>query len=217
MSIIYPVNLGNYAKFDASPGLAFRFKSVLDAKSIKKFTTTKEGARVLDVGCAASRLLNVFSSKFHNYTKLHGIEISEQAAEAAKKKGYKVSIATIEEAELQDNYYDTIILQQVIEHVHDPMRVLAKLFKKLRGGGRLIMETPALHNWDHKLFKQGTWEGYHLPRHFNLWLESGMEDDLKKVGFDSVIINYKLKPVHWTLSVQNILRMTKKLNGSIKD
>lgn len=210
LSIIYPNELGNYDNFDADPGLAFRIKSILDSKSLKAFTSKRKRARVLDVGCAAGRLLDIFSRQFTNYTVLHGIEISEAAAKVARKKGYNVFISTIEEAKLSDGFYDTIILQQVIEHVHDPMKVLAKLFKKLRSGGRLIIETPALHTWDHKIFKQGAWEGYHLPRHFNLWLESGMKEDLKKVGFDSVAIKYKLKPVHWTLSIQNILRITKK-------
>ena len=66
---------------------------------------------------------------------LEGLDISEAAAAGMGRKGYKVYVATIESAELPEDYYDLIYMQQVIEHVHDPHAVLAKLLKCLKPGG----------------------------------------------------------------------------------
>lgn len=129
-------------------------------------------------------LLDVAKRHCPNIQVLEGLETSEAAAVGARRKGYKVHIATIETADLPQEYYDLIIMQQVIEHVHNPRAVLAKLHSALRKGGRLVMETPHLNSWDHALFRRGYWEGYHIPRHFNLWTVEGMRTMVEQAGFN---------------------------------
>jgi len=98
------------------------------------------------------------------------------AAKGLLERGRTVSVVTdaIETLDLPADYYDLIVMQQVIEHVHNPPAVIAKLRSSLRSGGRLVMETPHLWSWDHLLFRSRYWEGYHIPRHFNLWTVDGM-------------------------------------------
>jgi SAM-dependent methyltransferase len=145
-----------------------------------------------------------------NIETLHGLEISEAAATAARRKGYEVQIATVETADLRPDFYDLIVLQQVIEHVHEPRAVVARLRDALRPGGRLVLETPNLGSWDHALFRRGYWEGYHPPRHFNLWTPDGMRRMLNEAGFSRVTFSRRIKPVHWTLSLQNWAIATRK-------
>jgi SAM-dependent methyltransferase len=155
-------------------------------------------------------LLDVVKATCPNLSVLHGLEISEAAAIGAKRKGYEVKISTIESATLPSDYYDLVTMQQVIEHVHDPRAVLNKLRSTLRKGGRLVMDTPNLGSFDQIVFSNGYWEGYHIPRHFNLWTVDGMRRMLSEVGFSSVAIRKRIKPVHWTLSLQNWAIGTKK-------
>lgn len=66
---------------------------------------------------------------------LHGVEISNAASKLATKKGYKIFHGTIEKVDLKNNKYDFIYLQQVIEHVHDPILVLKNyisIFEKMK-------------------------------------------------------------------------------------
>lgn len=212
LDLIYPKSIGNYEQFEKSPGLAFKIKSFLDVFDMSAYISKKQNARFLDVGCASGKLLDQVKNKFPNFTVVHGLEISNVAAEVAKSKGHEVIISTIENTNLENNFYDTIVMQQVIEHVHDPKFVMEKLYNSMREGGTLIIETPCLHTWDHKFFYSGHWEGYHIPRHFNLWLEETMKKELISVGFNNVKVKYKLKPVHWTLSIQNYLRSKNKKN-----
>jgi len=204
LGAIYPSDLKNYGEFDTRPGLAFRIKSRLDGRRLRALTGhIPDGGRLLDVGCAAGMLLDTVKRSCPNITVLEGLEISEAAAVGAKRKGYKTYISTIEDAELPDDYYDVIMMQQVIEHVHDPRRVIAKLHKALRPGGMLVMETPHLNSWDHRAFSSGHWEGYHIPRHFNLWQTAGMERLITEAGFSNFSFTKRIKPVHWTFSLQN--------------
>jgi SAM-dependent methyltransferase len=204
LGVIYPDTLKNYDEFDARPGLAFRVKRMLDGRGLKRLAAgIPEGGRVLDVGCAAGMFLDLVKQHVPAVHELEGLDISEASVAGARRKGYKVYVGTIESAELPDDHYDLIYMQQVIEHVHDPRAVLAKLRKALKVGGRLVMETPHLYSWDHQLFRRGYWEGYHIPRHFNLWTVDGMTRMVNETGFSRIEHKKRIKPVHWTISFQN--------------
>ena len=211
LEIIYPSTLGNYEKFEKKPGFAFTVKRWFDKNSFSKFVGKGNELRFLDIGCAAGVMLDLVRNFYPQYTILNGVDISDSAARLAVKKGFEVFIGQIEKIKLKQNYYDTIFMQQVIEHVHEPKMVLKQLFESLKPGGKLIMETPGLYTWDYHIFGNGYWEGLHIPRHFNLWTEKGMEKLLTQSGFSKVQINYKIKPVHWTLSIQNMLRKKRKI------
>jgi SAM-dependent methyltransferase len=203
--------IGNYEKFETNPGLAFKVKKYLDRVSFKKFSRPFEkNLRFLDVGCAPGSMLDLVSKNFPEFEILEGIEISEEAAKLSKKKGYKVHVGTAETINLNNNFYDLIFMQQVIEHLVDPNKVIKNLYNSLRSGGLLVLETPGLNTWDYKIFKSGTWEGFHIPRHLNLWTTEGMYKMLKTSGFNNIRHSYKLRPVHWTVSIQNFLKKNKK-------
>jgi SAM-dependent methyltransferase len=204
LPILYPSNLKNYDEFDRKPGLAFRVKAFLDGRNLKALARDiAPGGRLLDVGCAAGMLLDVARKYCPNLSTIEGLDISEAACIGAKRKGYQVYVSSIEAAELKSDYYDLIYMQQVIEHVHEPAKVLTKLLGALKPGGRLVLETPHLYSLDHQLFSSGYWEGYHIPRHFNLWTEQGMRQLASRCGYSNIFVRTKIKPVHWTLSFQN--------------
>lgn len=217
LPLIYPDTLKNYSDFDERPGFAFRVKAILDGRRLRRLSADiRPGGRMLDIGCAAGTLLDVARRSSPNLEVLEGLEISEAAATVARRKGYKVSIATVEAAELPLAYYDLITMQQVIEHVHDPAAVLAKLRSALRPGGKLVMDTPHLDSWDHKAFRKGYWEGYHIPRHFNLWTTEGMRRMVQEAGFSAFQFQKRIKPVHWTISLQNWAVGTKKRDAIVR-
>ncbi len=102
--------------------------------------------KILDVGCASGFL--GYALKIKNNAEVWGIEISKDAAEKAMHKIDKVIIKPVEEAidYLPDNYFDTIICADVLEHLIDPEEVLKKLKSKLTALGEIIISVPNINH-----------------------------------------------------------------------
>lgn len=104
--------------------------------------------KVLDVGCGAGG----FSAnlKARQPVEVHGVELVPQAAEQARSHLDKVLNNTIEESlpKLPEDYYDCIVVADVLEHLLDPWSVLMSLKGKLAAGGKIVSSIPNIQNWD---------------------------------------------------------------------
>jgi SAM-dependent methyltransferase len=89
---------------------------------------------VLDFGCGGGYLLKNIECK-----KKVGVEINSSAAETARKNGLEV-YKYVED--VPDNYVDTIISTNALEHTHHPLDELKKLYKKLKSNGKIIFVVP---------------------------------------------------------------------------
>ena len=70
------------------------------------------------------------------------VEVSRYAAQSARESwGLDVLEAKIEEIVLFQDYFRFVKLSHIIEHLADPMFVLNKLWKVLKPGGVLLVET----------------------------------------------------------------------------
>jgi SAM-dependent methyltransferase len=97
-------------------------------------------------------------------------------------------------------------MNQLIEHVEDPLAATRKAFEVLRPGGVLIIETPNINSWDARLFQKRYWGGWHAPRHWNLFDSETLSQCVKRAGFDIIEVSYILSPFSWLHSVQYCLR-----------
>ena len=118
---------------------------------------------VLDVGCGSGATLARIQRNYPNVL-LEGIEKNEQAAHIGKML-FPVSCGDIETIEIQESRtYDYIILSGVIEHICEPDKVLKKVKKHLKPGGKLllsaynIMHISALYQIAQGRFYYGTQE-----------------------------------------------------------
>ncbi|MGO8126718.1 class I SAM-dependent methyltransferase, partial [Rhizobium ruizarguesonis] len=59
-----------------------------------------------------------------------------------------------------------IVLNQVIEHVPDPLAILAALRDRLNRGGRVVLAFPNTVSFHRKLWKE-RWINWHIPYHQN--------------------------------------------------
>lgn len=101
-----------------------------------------ENARVLDAGCGSGLLLRYLHSHFPT-VELEGCDASEIRLRQAKdlSEGPFSSIryftGNLEELERPDNTYDWVFCRYVFEHLPDPARVCAELFRVLKPSGTL--------------------------------------------------------------------------------
>jgi SAM-dependent methyltransferase len=99
--------------------------------------------------------------------QVEGIEPDHLAAESAASVGIKVLSCTLEEAVLESNTYDAIVMHHVLEHLPDPRTALLQLITCLKPGGVLISISPNPNGIIAKQFGRN-WYALDAPRHLVL-------------------------------------------------
>jgi 2-polyprenyl-3-methyl-5-hydroxy-6-metoxy-1,4-benzoquinol methylase len=116
---------------------------------IEKHIELKKGIRVLEVGCAEGGVLKAFLEKD---CECMGIELMENRIKRAEeflqeyKEQNKISFLAknIYDIELTDGeLYDVIILKDVIEHIPEQEKILAKLKGFLKNDGVMFFGFPS--------------------------------------------------------------------------
>jgi 2-polyprenyl-3-methyl-5-hydroxy-6-metoxy-1,4-benzoquinol methylase len=101
------------------------------------------GLKVLEVGCGEGQL----GRRLREYNQVvYGIEIEPSAARIAASVLDHVYAENVEEFEfnLSDEFFDTIILGDVLEHLIDPWGLLVKTKRCLAKEGIIISSIPNL-------------------------------------------------------------------------
>jgi SAM-dependent methyltransferase len=156
-------------------------RSTIDA-SMRHLPKPKEGQTLLDFGCGNGEFLQ---RALAAGWKAVGFDFDAQAVRAARANGLETHEGGIESLEQCDQQFDVITLSHVVEHVHDPRRLLRACYHKLKSGGILWIETPNLNSQGHKIFGKN-WRALEPPRHLVLFNPKSLFLLLKEVGFKSV-------------------------------
>ncbi len=171
---------------------------------------TKSG-NLLDVGCAMGFFMEEAEKMGF---KPHGVEVSEYAASFAQKKFKRqMYVGSIEELFLNKNKsplpgnFNVITLNDLIEHLKDPVSVLKKLREKLDKNGILLIQTgDAGSNWTRLMGKN--WHFFAPPQHLYFFSRDTLTTLLDKAGFQTVSFIKRGKYV----SLRYLLLMTKYMN-----
>ncbi|WP_432665335.1 bifunctional glycosyltransferase family 2 protein/class I SAM-dependent methyltransferase [Wukongibacter baidiensis] len=114
--------------------------------------------KVLDVGCGLGTTLLELKNRYRN-AKIYGIELNKAVGEIAGTHA-DVIIGNIEKINLNfpGDYFDYIILGDILEHLEKPDEVLIKLKKHLRKEGEMLISIPnVMHNSVIKDLLYGNW------------------------------------------------------------
>jgi SAM-dependent methyltransferase len=137
-------------------------------------------AQILEVGCFEGRVLDGLRQR--GYTNLHGCDVNRKACETAAAKGYPILVGDITQTDWPGRPFDAIILNQLIEHVADPIALLAGLRGRLVEGGRIYLSTPNLDSvW---LRHYGPcWSHWHVPFHQVITSPHGLRKMARRTGY----------------------------------
>ena len=133
--------------------------------------------RILDVGCGTGWL----AAHFPDYA---GIDGSPDAVAAATAKGRAVQLGDVDEPlPFPDASFGGVVLKDVLEHVGNPVAVVAEVHRVLRPGGRVFASSPDAQRW--------VWDDYTHRRPFTrrafrlLFRDGGFT--VEHVGYESVM------------------------------
>ena len=149
------------------------------------------GQRLLDIGCWDGRLLDLINSK-ELYEELYGVDISQEAVEKTKAKGYHAQAADLNGDPLpfSDSNFDAVTLLAVLEHVFDPYHLIREIHRVLRPGGLLVIDVPNVGSFSNRVrivfgylpitSTDPGWDGGHL----HYFTKHALDHFLDRKGFD---------------------------------
>lgn len=118
-------------------------------KTIKSFNKYRSNNRILDIGCFYGTFLNA-ASDFD--WEIYGTEISKDIIPHAKKNtNGDIRLGELEDINFEENYFDVIVMMDVIEHLPDPLKTLKEINRILRPGGLLYFDTPNFDSLERKI------------------------------------------------------------------
>lgn len=147
------------------------------------FLADVKPGRLLDVGCGDGSLMARLRDKGW---QVEGQETDSSAADFARRKhGLTVHVGLLHSLALPGNSYDAVTLSHVIEHVYDPIALLAECRRVLKPGGKLVALTPNFDSYGHAHFGKN-WVALDPPRHLNLFTANTLAQVAHRAGFDGV-------------------------------
>lgn len=180
------------------------------AKKYAKLINSK--GRILDVGCANCHLLTELK-KQGNF-ELHGLDI-KKLRDDYNELDIRFKEGCLERLKYPKNYFDLITMDNLIEHVPDPLLFMKKVYNILKPGGWVAGTTPNMRSLDAKIFGK-YWGGYHIPRHLYIFSHDNLKRLLERTGFENISFPKNGNSGDWCVSVQNFLRRNEKKRRSYK-
>ena len=151
--------------------------SVAQPASILRRAGLRPGARVLDAGAGAGRLVETLRRAGYDAV---GIEPSPRSAARAAAAGRPVREERIEDH--RDEGLDAVVLWHVLEHLDEPVRALATARAWLRSGGLLLVAVPNIASLQAAVGGPG-WHHLDVPRHRVHLTPAGLQAMVDDSGF----------------------------------
>jgi 2-polyprenyl-3-methyl-5-hydroxy-6-metoxy-1,4-benzoquinol methylase len=152
-------------------------------REIRAAGPPRQGARLLDVGCATGEYLELMRDLGWDVA---GVEADPGACDVARGLGLTVRCASASDVTPDvDGLFDHVTLGHVIEHVHDPVSVLQTIHDVMRPGARLWIATPNLVSVNSRIFRS-SWRALDPPRHLVLFNPDSLRLALHRAGFVGV-------------------------------
>lgn len=170
--------------------------------------------KILEVGAAYGETLFYLKQK-GIAQEVVGIDVFEDTKNKANYKEIdKFIFGNIEEIELPqyENYFDLILLPDVLEHLIEPKKVLEKLKKCLKKDGNIVLSIPNIRHYSAfvKIFVKGDFKyeenGLFDYTHMRFYCRKNINELVTASGYsvleeESSIKNYKGKSITKILNI----------------
>ncbi len=167
-------NVANYTPHKEQSDFSAWFNG-LDSSA---FRWVPRNVCVLDVGCGFGETLGYHTARGCD---VYGVEANENIRRVVEKFGFKVHIGLFDDKVYSPDFFDFVTMDQVIEHVTDPIATLRGVARILKPGGTAVLSTPNAHGWGARLFGR-RWINWYAPYHLQLFTRQSMRLAADKAG-----------------------------------
>ena len=138
-----------------------------------------QAGRLLDVGCGDGDFAATMKRRGW---EAYGTEFSTAARQLGEAKGVKVHQGDVASAQFPNDFFDVVTLWHVLEHVPDPTAELTEIYRILRPGGLLVLETPNIASLTFQLCKK-SWFPLGIPGHLQHFTPETLNRFIQRAGF----------------------------------
>jgi 2-polyprenyl-3-methyl-5-hydroxy-6-metoxy-1,4-benzoquinol methylase len=204
IAALYPPDYVSYSFDKLNPVVRTARDLVQRRKAAAMVPRVRAGGTIVDVGCGTGTLIRFMRARYGSRFRLLGWDYPGPHLSGLESAGVEVIAAPIEPAHVPHEV-DLFILNQVVEHVPHPDRLLTMLRDALAPGGHLVIETPDTGSLDARWFAGRYWGGYHLPRHMVLFNQRNLRALVERCGFHVVESKHLASPAFWVQSLNHLL------------
>jgi 2-polyprenyl-3-methyl-5-hydroxy-6-metoxy-1,4-benzoquinol methylase len=161
---------------------------------------------LMEIGSSSGSLLKTFRT---DGWRVLGVEPDRNAARyATNKLGIETINSTLERAEIPDHSVDVAVLLHVIEHVPNPVATLRGIYRTLKPGGHLILETPRYDTLMFKIFGRRE-RSLSCDGHIFFFTTETLKKAYEKAGFELVQFEHVGRSLTLDRLAYNIAVMSK--------
>ena len=121
--------------------------------------------KILEVGCGIGGFLEF------NKT-VEGVDINPELIKICKNKKLKANLMKIDQLPFEDNIYKSVILDNVLEHIEDPRKLIQEINRVLILNGIFLISVPGKRGFKHD------------KDHIHFYNEENLEKLLSEFGFE---------------------------------
>jgi len=159
--------------------------------------------KFLDIGCGDGKFLRIVRKLG---MECYGVDPN---TDEINEINLKIMPIELEKAEFNDNIFDVITLNHVIEHVDNPNKILKEIKRILKPRGTIIIGTPNFNSLCLNIFKK-YWVQLDTPRHLFLFSKKILMKYAEKNDLEIVKIRYNSTPFQFLGSINYIMNRFRK-------
>lgn len=150
--------------------------------NILDLVDSKDDPKILDYGCGLGKLVEMLRGRG---VKAYGYEPSAGALMMSRKK----KLPVYQKLKVVKGGYDLIMLWHSLEHTGNPFRVVQKLKKLLKRGGKLLLAVPNADSFEVTIARD-KWFHYTYPLHLIHFTPKSIRLMLESAKFNTVLIDF---------------------------